>query len=1286
MNILRSVYSFFSGLNRNINRLNNITDRFVDTGNLQLLNEIKTQQDYLLTYEEYEAYEAVRQSKGKIRGKIKNLRTQIFNSLKVTRQQIRQEFTAWERVHQNVPDIQEFFDTYRDRADVLRREAEGLLLIAIALDHEAPDYAKREGWLDSIRTSYNKTINLLKFPIHAQFDNRGVPIQRLPIVNNKHGRNLVGNQYISNRFYDNLYIYDNINTYTQLLGIMRYEYQRFKETVNNPATTNNPGRAARVVNLVLRFIERGTGDIRYFFINPRFITSDLPFWSDPRTFNYAIERRYDHRQFNSIINQPMIITAQGEAPNPAYDLTQLPQLYNGYLTDIPLVNTASDNIDENWDLDLSYFKFENGFVRIFAQGKSENMIYETHNIVSDGRCVYECLNICKYPTEEPELNDVDTFINHIKINKLPIAILDNNFMVRRGTFGNERLTWELVKPVYFYQPEEIEHYLCYDNHHMDVCKLEQLACGKYVPIINSKVTLDKYWNVYKDKKLIHKRLWTEEEEKKLSKHSDGMEKIYLGFDINTVSDIYDSLIHKPYSLSISGSNYDRVFIGYDCVYQFLNWLKEEEEKFLYPTKFVLIGYRNTELANRILYETISEEVSHRNIYVINTQWYKGGILNMFINGKHSMFDTHNHINSPLKDICKSFKLDYVPSINLDVQKLYNSDGLNFQQPYNYNDLSIIERIIENGKSYSKLYYDIFMGYKDRLNQIPQLKKYADNLGYYVTLPKAAFTVEKDHFRQIDAISLGLSWKKNPKCPVTDEERAERKEKGLKHQDAKTKTTFQPFMPVIPLQVIEQQQACNLGGIINQFNDPQKIIEHVMGIDRSGAYTHAMTADGYFPISNATFKLMSLDEYTEKEGRYLLKDIDQSNLWKRKMTNIIPIKSFDGNSWDHRQIVKLFWVGNDIVKDLLFFQVKFEMIVGCYTEERILGTHLFKPFIELNQIKNNTTDEVMRKILKLFCLAPSGVLNQRPHTNKISVFNTESSYYKFCKVTKEEDINMSSHYGRIHYVNHKVDPNLKSMKWPLIGMAIYDKNRSFMYRYGYYLAAMIPRNNFIYGDDPYSEYYKEYTRNAEVDFGRIINTNTDSIGATKQVIDDWIRLVQHIDLPHSTKAEQFEPRYITAKLFDKNKTKICGAFCIEFTSEGVENPESYFLGNNFSLVTLKDGFRIKLSGIDKERSILLNNDDYINIANPISCSNFMINNQHRTIEKKPLEFFRRAFKSYVDNRREFANPELLWKCEMIRIFTYIFSKDIVKTQDHYMIKILNIFHNEQIKLHQENENI
>lgn len=1035
-------------------------------------------------------------------------------------------------------------------------------------------------------------VNTLKIPKFKDFDERGDPIKDTPIVLDLTRKDKKGTIWTSNRFREYVYLYDNVMNIDQLYHIMAYEYRKL-ETISK----NNS-----LVSVFLRFIdpEDDRESSLLFRINPKFITSlfgdndkEKKLWS-LKTLLYAL----DLSNKQNIVDNKMFIRY---IPDDQDELLQK-DIDENYLSDLKLNEAESDAIPVDYKIDLSYFKFliDRALPSEETESKSEIMVYETHNIESNGFCGQECFKIVGIEFKEAVKLNLKDIIEIIIRCRLNIAIFENKITLKKySKFENNKIKYSDIKSEFIYIPPtgEIDHYFCYDGEHIDVVKVDE----KNQPLISPDIEFDENENTMKKDVLIHKRIYDNDEEKEIVRNFSGLNIKYCTFNIVCVDDIYVSNRNVPIIMTINIDGQTINFMGSNCIKDFFDWLHEYTKVVFNPFRIVFIGYDNSSLENLILYNYITN-TTDRRFFIIYPMVIGNSIWNMHINGKHSFWDLKKHLTVQFKDLCKTYDVNYMPirEIMNKLQILYNSNKEGGSLESRITTL-INEKYIERVKLMSeyrtksiRTFYD---GYKKCFTETPYLSKYANELTKFVSISQLGWDIEMTYIKTIDCNKLGLKSFKKSGIKTTQEEQDEQARLGKRV--TKTKTANEFGFTKMPEEWLKKLYNNVVGARTQLFNGSTTTEENIIGCDESSAYIHIMAVD------NNTFgcgkEFIHTTEFQEDYNGYYTINVDQTNLTEQGLPMLYPKKLRNGkHTYHHNDILYNITVSSSYIKAFRELGCKVQIIEGIYLPEHISTTELFKPMLEIDRLKNSTTDPVMKKVYKLLALSIPGKVSQKLKYNKTVYFHSHSRYNNFLN-SNGDKINFVQCSGNSVLVNLKsnIDPTTSKQKPYYIGVDKYARHNIYMYMNVFRIIKPT----------------------------RLISTVVDCFTTYENDFKEWVNTVGNQPISHTELAAQYDPRYLTATLFDENKNKICGSFNIEY--KNVENSKSFFLANGVSLVQTKNGWRTRLSGVDQEKSILLEDNDDIGPNNSNKkMSDFFIHNQHRLIFKNPLPFFEKMSENKI----------------------------------------------------------
>jgi len=864
----------------------------------------------------------------------------------------------------------------------------------------------------------------------------------------------------------------------------------------------------------------------------------------------------------------------------------------------------SDKLDEGEDIDFNTCIM---FIvyPIAANSKSNDMLFLTKDIESDeGTCVYECFKSIGIIAQREGLDKIDNLIKFIKDNELNIVIIEN-VITQLTSYPDIKLELSDVG-IQYILPKNEDYgadpiIFIYDsvNKHMDVAK--DVIKLELHPGVNFATENKKEYSrndIIKNDKLIHKEIILNDKIVTETKLNYGV--IYVFFSIKYVENIKTNLTLQPYIMSIlkikkvDGFYMQEPisFVGFDCINMFSEWIIKNQHP---DERFKFISYNNSNICNF----SIFDELLPKNECRISHPLFVGNmLLDMVINGRHSFFDLHRHLQvDNLETTCENFKVKYPELIDEnDIQIMFNNNDVSFIK-----DTSIKKYNEDITVSICELFYK----YKESLSGCKNTKKYGDSIEQYKTLPSTGWKIIKEHNRNSEHIiydcNIGgsiTSRKLNPKCKKT-------KIEGQPEKKFK--------FPRLPLEWYNNIKTDSIAGRVDNFNNKTKTSDPVGVIDCTSAYPYVMCVKDVFLPYGESFEVT---EYIpNKMGLYLC-DIDQSALLKFGKSLYIPKKENLENNWNCDGIIEnmtITSVDYDFLMSTMTCKIKIKK--GIVFNEAIRNIDVFRPMLEIMKLKNQqdefkTTNDsrynpALRESYKLLLNSISGKCIEGIHNQKTEMISTVTEYYKLKEKIDISNLNTVNIYGGKAFISYDDEITEQTKQQPVIwGAFIYSHARMHMYQYAY----------------------------APMGFSKCLYTHTDSLIAKLSDLEIWKNKVKNIIVPHWEEVETYDPRYKTHTIYNEN-SKVFGSFEMEMTNKGT-NSEFMCLGKNLYFIyadkydNSKYKNKIRAGGVNGNSIILNKGYDFNDFTERDIQEYYISNQQQHSLNNNPSLFFNQLW----DNRK------------------------------------------------------
>jgi hypothetical protein len=828
--------------------------------------------------------------------------------------------------------------------------------------------------------------------------------------------------------------------------------------------------------------------------------------------------------------------------------------------------SGSDPIDTE-ELTPVYSNFTLSAVKIQSKGhgkKSDKMIYDVVGLEETTKKVgkktvgnKDCAKVClEYIMKDLKLDinidlnlaDVSNLVEFIDFHNLPISVIANSFVLLRSHKDINKDTiipikdkkgnvkeYECGRPilgvdaeeVYFWKSQNEKAIIVLDeiNEHYDV--LKSLKFSPDVFISASSKVIKNGAVIFTPKEV------------NINSHSKVVvNKRFLFFDYETVINFTMENCMQEYSLSFLNlsneeleeltdadlnKDYDTVKeIRESCCVTFLGY--DCSQKFIEwiianqdDKIFTFVGFNNTNFDNFILLSALLKYKDMNNEIPVDTIFYNGSqLLNFHLFGRHQTFDIRKHLIGSLKANCDSFKINCCAKKSFDHNKA--------QQLYLEDKL--IDFITGNDELQEYNEYDVlatavlFCKYRRALKEIESTKKFAADLDNIKTIGSLIYKVF--------------------------EENKDKKKFNLPKLNYKQYTDLQKY---------------KIAGRVELFNGVQKVDMRLVSTDVCSLYPYVMSVAPYFYpcgdiIPTETFK--GIDTI----GFYYC-DIDQSNLREADLPNIYAKKSAIENDWATTEVLEDYLISNVVIGVLLKFGCKVVIKSGFYFTEKKRSCDMFDFLLDCMKAKNEqdsfkankdmvSYNSALRETLKLLMNSLSGKVIEGLHTEKTKDISSVADYINIQK--KSKSINFINAIGNKIFVTYEMEEEkLLAKQRPIyLGVLIYDYAKRYMYENSY---SKIGLKELLYTDTDASKF--RYNKFLE----------------WKKEIDD-----NNILVPHWDKAEEYDERYITHKIYDAN-SKVFGSFEDELEDAVGENYTFYCVEKKSWCYTVDGKSKFRFKGLN-----------------------------------------------------------------------------------------------------------
>lgn len=789
-------------------------------------------------------------------------------------------------------------------------------------------------------------------------------------------------------------------------------------------------------------------------------------------------------------------------------------------------------------------------------------LFELEDInFEDGYCFDAIMNYLGEKTIDIQYPLLEELKKHLEINNININILENKFKINDLS-----------------EIDGKEHCLKYNNKKIDVCEFTYkindakklydcknnnckniLFGDNHVSLIKGEKILytdNCHAYMYHNEKLVDIHTIKEKEvqnpkEKLVDYYDELVHTIICFFDIETIADIYDENVFKPYSISyynFDGSEekkdesdkdiFDyseelehdefrekykpKNFYGFDCIDKFI---KEQMIKNM-DKKVIYCGFNNSAFDNYFIIEKLlkmdlpKSEFNPENIMYCNSD-----ILNFKL-GLSSSFDLSKHLTGSLKKNCESFglkicKLDFDHDV---AQNKYSNNELLTDKQFidevkKYNDFDVLSTMILYLK-YDKFVRDIcFYDNKKFCN-------FFSGLYSCCTINHMMIEIMKKYWseKKIKTPKFKLEFKKyyDDILKFKSAGRCEIKEEGL------------------------------------------KVNEKVIGLDIKSAYPYQMFVNkNYYPSGI----IIETKKYVDGKLGYYYCDIDQSKL----KVKIQCEKLDDGsNDWQTKNKLINYFLNTKKIDSLIKEGAKVVIKNGIYFTDEIRGYDLFLPLVNIMKIKsqedlnkiNNPTiyNPCLREIAKLMMTCVTGKMIEKIHTKNLK--------YK-----------------------HSKDLGIDEEIHDIIGdYALVDEHKD--------ICKIFVRNQrpIYYTDFIYTHTQLYLYENAHK-IAMPLYCDTDSAYYTSKDSKKIINKLKKKDIEHWEELDRIDERYLKAKMYNNDENlEVFGSFSDQFKE--IDQKCSIFLKKKrYAIISNEpDESIVKIAGIhikrDDKTGKIVENDVYL----------------------------------------------------------------------------------------------
>jgi hypothetical protein len=826
--------------------------------------------------------------------------------------------------------------------------------------------------------------------------------------------------------------------------------------------------------------------------------------------------------------------------------------------------------DTEYSIELSRFDIRYEQLVNIGSGEMGNMkLFKTHNIISDGLCVYESLKKIKDDIitldefKSLKLKNIDNLLKYIGDNNLQINILLASLKYKNKLFDIKNKQEYFMKvgankhrQRKIYKLEIDDDDLIYiGNKHSEpigtlLIDIEKKHCDL---ILDNTVELE---NIYFGQSRTFYKKISDDEYREMKYNNMNMIKENENITMEDVQDEEQQKLKYEIAMNVKteGSRLiDKIkvttkyiFFDYETV---INW----------NTMNVLIPYSMTFLVcdedklNELLILDKTNDVDKINTY-IRSNCYKEvsydctRILHEYIsNSENTIFQLVSFNGSSFDHYLLYSDLTKFKCENLSNTVWMGSNLLNFKID-NRHSLFDLNRHITCSLKKACEDYDIKICSKKEMKHFDAQQLYDTDPDLLIKKYKNDKLIED--YMIYDVLSLAVLFGKYQK---TLNEIESTKEISKKLHDYKTigslmitllnKHTLEqkielPNFDKDMMQIYKDMQKDKIGGRCQLFNGSQKIDEFVNSLDVCGLYAYVMCVmNVYYPCGKMV-KIDSIDKMPKDSIGFFYTDIDQTKL----KLKIYPKKEEDGsNNWDTNEIIKRKLISTVKIDHLKKYGAKVTTYEGIYFTEKIKSCELFKILLPLVQMRNkqdtlkkNSDDkynESMRQTLKLMINVLSGKLLEGLHLNITTIIHNDNAKFENLKLMYPKlEFNEINNDTVIVNYKKEMSEEMKSTKKVYLGILIYDYSQIHMY-------------DFMY---------------SKINTKKLIYTDTDSSKLRKGDFEKWAKESMKIIIPHWKEVLQYDDRYLTYHIYNEND-KILGSFEDENKKmTNNENSVSYFL--------------------------------------------------------------------------------------------------------------------------------
>ena len=780
----------------------------------------------------------------------------------------------------------------------------------------------------------------------------------------------------------------------------------------------------------------------------------------------------------------------------------------------------------------------------------------------------------------------------------------NNEFKKISTIFNERkkaLDVKIIKPVVIEQKYlyfDFETIIDYDDH--DICKPYSLA-----------------FCVFNENEL---------------KQLDSFDKAKRKFKYKTPDDFAEDekgvAEYLDYTFSDTGKIANKCYfvLGYDCIQVLYDFLCKQTK-----ICFKFVSFNGALFDNFLLYRGLKKI----NQDCLGDPFYsKNMLLNFKIWGVSDMFDIRRHLVGTLDECCDGFGITSFKKKTFDhnkAQKLYN-DGLLMETLKN--DREIMEYNVYDVLSLALLSYR----YGEALTKLNPTDEVA-----YFGVPHNKPTVGSYAYNAMDSYwkhkNIRLQNFHVPKKLLTIKNKQDEELEKAKKHNVEAVEKSERF-----INFFLDMKKYSTGGRVQLFNGEQYINEPMASPDVTSLYPYVMCVmPVWYPIGSIT----ETSKYVQRKIGFYYCDVDQSPLKEKNLPLILCDKSEKVNNWNTDEILYDYLISTPVIKQLRRHGAKVIIKHGFYFEKQIKSCELFKPVLDVMNIKNGqdikklnkdpTYNKALRETAKLISNSISGKMIEGLHVNQIKEMNNLSAIKASANKKKFKIVDVQ-HDALLVTYDKEIKECMKNSKPIYIGNLIYDYSKIYMY-------------DTIYSKIPYKD---------------LIYTDTDSVKLTKKAFNVWREYAEKEIVPCWEEAKKYDSRYGTHTLYSPD-SKVYGSFENEYDDFDNELDKNYFLQKKVYLSSDGSKFKMTYKGVGDNNVIVYTddtNDEYVLVKNKkeylTSSDNSYLVNIYAIADKL----------SFGDNRIKLF--EMLYTDRRAKIMTQRFQRNVKKQDISNTVSIICSF--------------